>query len=337
MKKTLIAMAAAATLATSGAAFAQATITGYMSGGYMFSTTGGATATSTGGVGADTAELYITATEDIGGGLKAGGTYGIGGLERAGGNSTTAPSTGYSVYGTNFEVYVSNAMGKFAVGSTKSGDYVSGGLASSGVNYYDYGDYGNFGARSRRDYVALTIPLSPALAVALAHQEASNVVGGAAGGEGQSSQRVNVIQASYTEGPIKLNTQYISYDNQVANSDGKTANVFRLAGNYNLGVATIGAGVQRGTQSSAAIATNFGASVSVPLGSLTLGAMLGSRITEGFTAAGTFNATLPSYSVSASYALSKRTGVTGQYSNWDTAANVANKSSMGLLFLTHSF
>jgi len=336
MKKTLIAMAAAATLATSGAAFAQATISGYMSGGYMFSTTGGATSTSTGGVGADTAELYITATEDIGGGLKAGGTYGIGGLERGAGNSAVGGTT-YQVYGTNFEVFVQNAAGKFAVGSTKAGDYVSAGLASAGVNYYDFGDFGNFGARSRRDYMSLSVPLTPAIGLGLAHQEAANIVGGAAGGEGQTGQRVSAIQVSYTEGPIKLNTQYLSYDNQVANSDAKTANVFRLSGNYNLGVATIGAGLQRGTQSSAAIATNIGASVSVPLGALTLGAMIGSRTTEGFTLAGTSNAALASYSISGSYALSKRTGVTGQYINWDAAANVTNKSSMGLLFLTHSF
>lgn len=336
MKKTLIAMAAAATLATSGAAFAQATITGYMTGGYMFSTTGGAASATTGGIGADAAELYITATEDIGGGLKAGGTYGIGGLERAGGNTISAISTGYPVYGTNFEVYVSNAMGKFAVGSSRSGDYVSSGLASSGVNYYDYGDYGNFGARTRRDYVALTIPLSPALAVALAHQEPGNIVGGAAGGEGQSLQRINVIQASYTDGPIKLNTQYVSYDNQAANSDLKAANVFRLAGNYNLGVATIGAGMQRATNSSTALATNFGASVSVPLGSLTLGAMIGSRLTENFSTASA-NGTMGSYSVSANYALSKRTGITGQFSSWDQALSSAVKGTMGLLFLTHSF
>jgi hypothetical protein len=332
MKKTLIAMAAAATLAT---AFAQATISGYMSAGYQTSTTGGATAASAGGFGVDTAELYITAMEDIGGGLKAGGSYGIGGLERAGGNSTTAPSTGYSVYGTNFTLFVQNEMGKVSIGNAKSGDYVSGGLASSGVNYYDYGDYGNFGARSRRDYIAFEAPVGP-ITVAVAHQEAANVVGGFAGAEGSGTQRLSVIQASYAAGAIKLNTQYFNIDNQVANSNTSGANTFRLSGNYNLGVATIGAGMQRSTFTSAATATNLGASVSVPLGSLTLGAMIGSRITDNYVAAAS-NGTLASYSVSASYALSKRTGVTGQFSNWDPALNMAVKSSMGLLLLTHSF
>jgi len=357
MKKTLIALAAVAAIGTSGAAFAQATITGFMAAGYGSSTTGGATTSSAGGFGVDTAEIYITAKEDLGGGMTAGGTMGIGGLERAGGASTvpeyttktnadgsttTTPNPkytsasingAYATYGTNYTMYVQSAAGKLTVGSVKSGDYVSSGLASSGVNYYDFGDAGNFGARSRRDIIALDLPVGP-IALTLSHQEAANQVGEFNGAEGSSGQRINIISVSYTEGKLKANTQYFTYDNQKTGNT-TAANVFRLSANYDLGMATVGGGLQRATYDSSATGTNYGLSASVPMGALTLGAMIGSRVTDGFAAAA--NGTQSSYSLNANYALSKRTGVTGQYSNWDNGVGSVNKSNMALLLLTHSF
>jgi hypothetical protein len=277
--------------------------------------------------------------------MTAGGTMGIGGLERAAGatavSSTTAGATSaningaYPTYGHNFTMYVQNAMGKLTLGSVKSGDYVSSGLASSGVNYYDFGDYGNFGARTRRDIIALEFPVGP-ISLTLSHQEAGNQVGVVNGAEGSSGQRISVVSATYAAGAIKANAQYFTYDNQVAGSQTSPANVFRLSGNYDLGMATVGAGMQRGTLVYGNTATNLGLSASLPMGALTLGAMIGSRITDGGSVAAT-NGTLASYSLNANYALSKRTGVTGQYSNWDQALGAANKSNMALVLLTHSF
>ncbi len=334
MKKTLIAMAAAATLATSGAAFAQATITGYMSAGYGTFTTGGATTSTTGGFGVDTAELYITASEDLGGGMKAGGTMGIGGLERAAGATVTPTNAAYSTYGTNFTIYVQTPMGKVTTGSVKAGDYISAGLASSGVNYYDFGDRGNFGARTRRDVFNWEMPVGP-IALLLSHQEAGNQVGEYNGAEGASGQRIDVISATYVAGALKANAQFIAYDNKATgNTTGDQ--VLRLSGNYNLGVATVGAGVQKLTYDSGAAASNYGLSAAVPMGAFSLGVMVGSRVTDGFALAAS-NGTQGSYSLNASYALSKRTGVTGQYSNWDNGIASANKSNSALLLLTHSF
>ena len=344
-----------ASLATSGAAFAQATISGFFAYGYGGATVGKNTAnatqelatankvalgnTSSGGLGLDTAEMYITAKEDIGGGMTAGGTMGFGGMAR-----------GASFYGTNYTLYVQNAMGKLTVGSVKSGDYISSGLASSGVNYYDFGDAGNFGARSSRDIISFDTKVGD-IALTLSHQEGGNQVGLAGGGEGSvadlansvSNQRLSIVSATYAAGAMKVNTQYFTFDNQVANSQSHAANVFRLSGNYNLGVATVGAGLQKQTLVFGSTATNTGVSVAVPMGALTLGAMIGSRVTEGFTVRSTDgvstvgrNGTQASYSLNASYALSKRTGVTGQYSNWDNGVG-GDKSSNTLLLLTHSF
>ena len=327
MKKTMIALAAAASLATSGAAFAQATITGFMAAGYQVYTSGGAATATTGGFGVDTAELYFTAKEDMGGGMTAGGTMGIGGLERAGGYI-------YNVYGHNYTMYVQNAMGKVTLGSAKSGDYVSGGLASSGVNYYDFGDFGNFGARSRRDFISLDVPMGP-ITLGLAHQEAGNQVGQYGGAEGSTGQRLSVVQASYAQGALKANTQYFTWDNR-GTGNTTAANTFRLSGNYNLGMAIIGAGMQRATYDTDATATNYGVSASVPMGPVTLGGMMGWRVTDGFSTAAK-NGTLNSFSLNASYALGKRTGLTGQYSSWDSSLTSTNKGGWGMLLLTHSF
>ena len=326
MKKTLIALAAVASLATSGAAFAQATISGFMAYGYVGTAVGknATTAASTsGGLGLDTAEMYITAKEDLGGGMTAGGTMGFGGMGR-----------GEGFYGTNYTMYVQNAMGKLTLGAVKSGDYISSGLASSGVNYYDFGDRGNFGARSSRDIISFDTKAGP-IALTLSHQEAGNQTGWGSGGEGSTGQRLSIISGTYVEGKLKANSQYFTWDNQVANSQATPASTFRLSGNYNLGVATVGAGMQKVTYTYGNAATNTGFSVAVPMGAVTLGAMVGSRVTEGYTDSAK-NGTQASTSLNASYALSKRTGVTGQYSSWDNGIG-AEKSNLTLVLLTHSF
>ena len=278
---------------------------------------------SAGGIGTDTAELYVTVKEDIGGGMTAGGTMGFGGLAR-----------GEAMYGHNYTMYVQNAMGKLTLGSTKSGDYVSSGLASSGVNYYDFGDRGNFGARSNRDTLSFDTKVGD-VNLTLSHQEAGNQTGAFGGGEGSTGQRINVIAATYVAGKLKANTTYFTYDNQIVSDQRSAANVFRLSGNYNLGVATVGGGLQKATLAAGHTGTNYGVSAAVPMGALTLGAMIGSRVTEGFTSAAN-NGTQASYSLTANYALSKRTVVYSQYSNWDNGVG-AEKSSMTMLLLGHSF
>lgn len=328
MKKTMIALAAVATLATSGAAFAQASITGFFAFGYGTSTTGktatGPAGTSTGGFGVDTAELYISASEDLGGGMSASGRMGFGGLAR-----------GEGFYGHNYVLAVSHPMGKLSMGAAKGGDYISSGLASSGVNYYDFGDKGNFGARANRDFIALDVPVSKEITLTVSHQEAGGVTGAFGGAEGSKAQRINVGSASLASGPMKVNAQYIAYDNQEANATTTADYLLRLSGNYNLGMATIGAGVQRVTYSSGWTAQNLGASVAVPLGAISLGAMVGQRETAGHPTAAV-NGTQASFSLNASYALSKRTGVTGQFSNWDNGVG-GDKSTHSILLLTHSF
>jgi predicted porin len=79
MKKTLVALAV---IAASGAAFAQATLTGGYTFGYQ--TTTNAAGVKSAGLGTDGASMQLTATEDLGGGLKATARVSLGGMQRDG-------------------------------------------------------------------------------------------------------------------------------------------------------------------------------------------------------------------------------------------------------------
>jgi predicted porin len=79
MKKTLLALAI---VAASGAAFAQsATLSGAYVFGYQSTKVAGV---RTAGIGTDTAAIALTASEDLGGGLKATARVSLGGMMRDG-------------------------------------------------------------------------------------------------------------------------------------------------------------------------------------------------------------------------------------------------------------
>ena len=335
MKKTMIALAAVAAV---GAASAQVSITGYMSAGYIVYTAPG-TGAANGGLTVDTSELYIKSSEDIGGGYKASGAMGLGGLERATGTTNTGYGQ-YAMYGTNFDIKIAGPMGSIATGNTKSPDYVSGGLGGVGVLYYDFGDYGNFSGRSRRDYFTVTAPVGP-VTVTASHQEAGNVAGNG-GAEGSTSQRISIGAVTYAAGPLTANATYFTYDNEVAKSDATSSNVLRLAGSYDLGMAKIGSGYQKATVSSGGTSTQFAIAGTVPMGGLTLGAIYGTREISGMNASLiAANGSYTNTGVSANYQFSKQTGLIGQYTTYDGIKSATNaapaKGSLALVLLTHSF
>ncbi len=337
MKKTLIALAS---IAAVGAASAQVSITGYMSAGYVVTTAPGTPANNltNGGFAVDTSELYIKSSEDMGGGFKATAGMGLGGLERATNkNSGYGP---YTVYGHNFDIKIAGPMGSIAVGNTKSSDYASGGLGGVGVLYYDFADFGNFSGRSSRDYLTVTVPVNK-ITLTASHQEAGNVTGWG-GAEGSTSQRISIGAITYADGPIAVNAQYFTYDNEVAKSDATSSNVMRLAGSYNLGMAKIGSGYQKATVTSGGTSTQFTIAASVPMGNITLGAIYGSREISGMNATlKDANGSYTNTGLTANYQFSKRTGLIGQMSNWDGVKGTGNltpaKGSLTLLLLTHSF
>ncbi|MDR7308207.1 porin [Rhodoferax saidenbachensis] len=333
MKKTLIALAV---LAASGASFAQATISGNVTSGYRASTAvttaaGVSTSSDSSGLGLDTAELFFTANEDLGGGLKATAVLSFDTVARAG------------VAGGDTSLTLANASwGALALKSVKGADYLSGGIANvGGVGF----DGKIFSGKTYSDSISYTSPSFSGFTIGLSHAENSvNTVttgqglgvGAAGAPTGRDSQRSSGISGAYAAGPLAANLGYTTYDQKgtealdPSNSDSK---VYASAA-YDFGVFKLGAGVEarklvKGTRNDALIGA------ALPLGAFTLNATFASRAFNDNNAA--TDGTKTGYGLGAAYALSKRTSVVANYRNWTQNVGDNAKSTETNLLLSHSF
>jgi predicted porin len=354
MKKTLIALAV---LAASGASFAQATVSGNLTMGYMAYSKGQAGSlgnTDTSGFGTDTSQINFNTTEDLGGGMKIAAQMRIAGADRS--NSNGAAVVGKDA----FLRLTTNGYGALTLGSTKLGD-LSSGIASVGATYYQFDDLsqtaaktdGLFYKRPSRDSVSYALPIGPVtLGVAYAEPKLSATSGDTGLGVGTAGsdigQRAMIYTAGYVTGPIAANLTYASFDNHRTSSESTVKDQTRLEGAYDFGVAKVGLGYQLTAMDGVAGAkdTQILLGVSVPVGSLKLGANWGQRKSDDFTAASN-NGTRTGYILGATYSLSKRTSIIGNYARWDAASgnqDVGATSTVGLnasnqfaLLLSHSF
>jgi len=335
MKKTLIALAV---LAASGASFAQVTLSGNVTMGYQADATGktGATASSeAAGFGTDTAEVNFVATEDIGGGYKATAKMSLGGITRK-------PTPG----GQDATLTLTTPVGALVLGTVKAADYLGGGLAGVGA-YYSGWDGKVLSGRTTRDVVSFVAPVG-AFTLTATYQEGATAGAlgmgvGTTGDAAVTGQSLTGLSASYASGALNANGTYLQFASKGAAGD--TKDQTRLSGNYDLGVAKLGAGVVVTNKNSGGAAANpkitdvlFGASM--PMGAMTFGLNLVSRKFDdvGVATSGTANGT----SLELGYALSKRTSVIGNYARWTqtTAAGIAagtEASSQYQLMLSHSF
>ena len=334
MKKTLIALAV---LAASGASFAQVAITGSVAFGYE-ADHNGTNKSDASGLGNDTSYLQFTATEDIGGGLKATAIMAIDGLTRGGAS------------GGDSSIALAGGFGTLTLSATKGADYLSGGLAKVGGNGFD-GKV--FSARSLADGISYAVPVGP-VTVSLSHSESGNAVGLGGGSAGNVQtytttnangvpstseyQRTNRIAAKYTAGALVVDGGYAVYDQQ-GTAGGNDKSQVRAAVTYDLGVAKIGGGLVSNTKV-VGTRNDYLVSVSAPFGALTLGADYASRTTNDYAASTTglvTNGTTTGYGLSADYALSKRTAVGVYYTNWKGNLNDTENSSYTAVLLSHSF
>jgi len=351
MKKTLIALAV---LAASGASFAQATISGNLTMGYMAYSKGQAGSlgnTDTSGFGTDTSQINFNTTEDLGGGMKLDAQMRIAGADRSNSN-------GSAVVGKDaFLRLTTNGYGALTLGATKLGD-LSNGIASVGATYYQFDDLsqtskttdGLFYKRPSRDSVSYVLPIGPVkLGVAYVEPKlsATGDTGLGVGAAGSTGQRAMIYTAGYVTGPIAANLTYASFDNR-DNTQSTAKDQTRLEGAYDFGVAKVGLGYQLTAHDGVAGAkdTQILLGVSVPMGNLKLGANWGQRKSDDFIAASN-NGTRTGYILGATYSLSKRTSIIGNYARWDAASgnqDVGATSTVGLntsnqfaLLLSHSF
>ncbi|MBP8053230.1 MAG: porin [Burkholderiaceae bacterium] len=360
MKKSLIALAV---LAASGASFAQVSITGFLAYGYQSTTTGGiggAGTSDTAGLGADTARLFFTANEDLGGGFAAKASMSI----------NTNPQA--VATGEDQSLMLTTPAGALVLGTAKAVDYLSGFGSIAGVGAYYAGwnstdnaaggsDFDKlFTARTKRDYAAFIIPVG-AFKFSLSQHEGagetafgSGMTGGtssaASGGgtgaaiSGGSSAPVTTLGATYDAGPLVANGQYAVYKNSGLQNAVKDTT--RLSAAYDLGMVKLGGGLVISNHNtnvpgaSAGKTSDYLIAANVPMGASSFGLSFASRtvadVVPGYSATGT------GYSLQYGYAMSKRTGVVANYARWTAvggAGAVPNRdaSSQYQMLLTHSF
>ncbi len=339
MKKTLIAMAV---LAASGASFAQATITGNVTAGWKQSTN--AAGADASGLGFDTAEFYLNASEDLGGGMTAKAKLGLADTTR-GTSGTGLTST---TLGGDTVISLGGGFGTVAISQTKSADYLTS-SASSALGGVGIGMDGKvLSARSVRDALGYTLPtFVTGLTLAVSYNEPTNINGIGAGAAGSTAgfptaNRYIGYSARYNAGPLKVDGAYFIYEQTgtVTTTATNDNTAIRLSGAYDLGMLSLGLGTQVNRQTDGT-RTDMQFAIAVPLGKTTLGANWVQRKFDGYTSAGSSPAqaqgSYSGYGVSAQYDLSKRTALIAKYGRWDTAVVTANTSSETQLWVSHSF
>ena len=356
MKKTLIALAV---LAASGASFAQVTVTGSIISGYKQSSVSGAAGTglalqkngalasvadtfvggsggnATGdssGLGLDTSTITFAASEDLGAGMKVDASMNIDTLNRG------------SVAGGDSSLKLTTSIGRFTLQTYKPVDYLSAGI--SGVGGAGLDDR-VFSARVNRDSVGFDTKLGPVylgiaqLEAGPSKKDKTVALGLGVGSSGDAStvaQRINSYSATYVGGGLIANLNYLTYDNR-DNTDSTYKDVVRTSASYDFGFMKLGAGYSVTTTMAGATVKDSLVAASVPVGSWTFGANYGAGEVNGSSiaanaidkakgagtaaalqvGAGDLDGTRSGYSLTAAYALSKRTSVTASYVNWLSA------------------
>jgi len=340
MKKTLIALAA---VAVSGAAFAQATITGSFAYGYQATTThkaavGGVWVNQAGavvttkpaateknvqtvrapvtaansvkesGFGVDTAAITIAASEDLGGGLKASASMAIGGLTR-----------GDTPAGEDFKVVLSGGFGSILLGQIEIGSGIRGlGTAGAPVNNMEGEVLG--AATSGTDIIKYTAPKMGAITLSASLTEGKGLANGLS--KGQSS--AVTVGAAYSANGLTASIDTTNWDKDATVYD----NRYRVAAKYDMGAVAVGVGYEDINNVGTGTTKFTVMGVSAPMGAVTVGA---ATVTKEVTG----KAKVSGNTVGVSYALSKRTSLSANTASWKTAGAASENKSTVLL--AHSF
>jgi hypothetical protein len=350
MKKSLTALAV---LVASGASFAEATITGQIQMGYqaLHTVSGGATGTpfsgpapylgiyngssrtvDTSGLGVDTANIYFTVSEDLGGGQTLVAKQGFDTVRR-----------GSVAGGDTVMTYTNNSFGQIELGSVKDSDVFSG-VAYGSDNLITFDGRLNQ-IETSSDYISYAAPIGPFL-FKFIHSESSNGLGLGTGTQGAApitTQGNNTFILAYLKGPLTTFGAYRSYNNQdeaggVFNGNGLTKkSVIHVEAGYDFGRAKVGLGVDHVDANWGFTQDSVMVGVSVPVGAwLFSGAFESvkansSNLPIGAVGSGPATLPVPSFwqavmaqtdgtangiSLAAQYNLSKRSNVAVKYSSW---------------------
>jgi len=341
MKKSLIALAA---LAAVTAASAQSTVT--LSGNYGAAQQSyDRNAVAQKGLVVTDSSIRLTATEDLGGGLRASFFSQLtAGSERGAANSA-------GVTKEDSSISLTGGFGTVAFANTRTSDTgISAMVFASWLPRTQW--YDSVSARAAADAFSYTSPTFSGVRVGVSSTEIALVTatGVLTGGDGQfqtgssassgstanatanTNFRVTTLSATYSEGPVMIaiaqkNTNLTA---ALVSAGVKKANT-ELAATYDLGVAKLGLAYDTATTTTGAVTGKdlVGYSVNVPVGAFEIGANAAERGTNRFIEYGV------------NYNLSKRTSVRAQAGKMSgVTSNSASNSTIGNLYrfgMYHTF
>ena len=283
---------ALAAVAVSTAAMAQVTLSGNLGFAYQQTSAAG----SKGGLAVTDGQLAVTATEDLGQGMKAIARSNI----TARGRDTTGTR--------DASLTLTGGFGTVTIGAIELANGIIGrGFGGAPVSLADGFDGKVLAGGNNADFISYTSPAINGFTIAAVRADniKSSSFGDVGPGTGIGNLQANVIGVSYAAGPLSAGVDVTAY---TATSGDSVNDRTRVSVDYNFGVAKVGYGLQ--TQKGTDDQTAMG--VSVPLGAITLGAVYAENGAKKGTAYG------------ATYAFSKTTNLNVSYGSHVESAGGAD-------------
>lgn len=262
MKKSLVALAV---LAASGVSFAQVTISGNIGVSYQKSPVIGAGGAGTQGLRVNDGEIYITATEDLGGGMSATARGGI-----------TLRGRGSVIGDRDATVTLAGPMGAITAGAVRACgiiDAQKSGVVTGTVYSSNESEHGvPIDRCSVVDIVALTTKLSDVTVTGTYGEFGSFVTKDSTLGTNSAGNATGVtfgaLAANYSKGPLALGGDYTYFMIAGTYKAADGMQRWRAVGSYDFGVAKLAAGYQGKNWCAA---NQYIASVAVPMGNAVFG------------------------------------------------------------------
>ncbi len=317
-------------MAVSGTAFAQSSVTISGKLRYAYESTKSATNAKANGLAVTDGDLNFVAVEDLGGGLKA--TASMAYVSR--GRDTT-------ISGRDASLSLAGGFGSVMIGSVEAGNGILG-LGGAGAPVYGLDNGVTLAGASNVDIIKYTLPAFNGFTLSVNATDATAATTNAAVtgtpatlgmGAAAATQDSTGLGLNYANGPLTVAADVTNYGTNAAVAastfslqDSRT----RISANYNLGVATVGAGFQTSSTTTNVDTKQQVFGVSVPMGAFVLGAVVASSKTDGVT--GTNKGT----DLGVQYNLSKRTFLASHYQT-TKAANATASASKFRVQLSHAF
>jgi hypothetical protein len=308
-----------AAVAAAGGAFAQSTLTGELSYGFSSETAANSTLS---GFGLEAADITIATTEDVEGLGKMSASINI--------DASSGRDVGTTAGDVKLGLALTNGLA-ITTGNVKGSSYLGSGLAAAGADFEKNMSGMVLSSRTSNDFIALTFEVMPGAKLSYTHTEADVVIGtGSASALGTTTQAYDTLSLSYTAGALAADVGVRTYNNQVASSLTSAQQKSRGSVSFDMGVAKIGAGVDSTNYTYGNTDTQSAFGINIPMGSLSIGGQVASRVTSG----GTSNYSRSGTLVGGMYSFSARTYAVAQYYSYDAGSTVSNTS--GYIFCLYN-